>query len=58
MLSTLASAEDIEARSLKIGPIWTRATPPGADTAVGYLTVQNEGHTDDQLGRELINAQP
>ncbi|WP_118134674.1 copper chaperone PCu(A)C [Oceanicella sp. SM1341] len=28
---------------------WTRATPPGATTAGGFLTLTNSGETDDRL---------
>ena len=44
-----ADAGEAVAGSLKIGPVWARATPPGASTAAGYLTVANEGAADDRL---------
>jgi len=28
---------------------WSRPTPPGAPTAVGYLTIANQGHAPDRL---------
>ena len=51
-LSTLvcpALAHTISAGSLTIGPVWTRATPPGASSAGGYLTVVNQGTEPDKL---------
>lgn len=30
---------------------WTRATPPGAKTAAGYLVLRNTGNSDDRLVR-------
>jgi len=31
---------------------WSRPTPPGAPTAVGYLTITNHGHAPDRLMSE------
>ena len=43
-ISTLASAHTvIQGGTLAIGPVWTRATQPGTDTAVGYATIENRG---------------
>ena len=36
-------------RSLTITRLWTNATPPGAPTATGYVTVTNSGTTADRL---------
>src|SRR5689334_17926722 len=35
--------------SLTVSGLWTTATPPGAPTAAGYLTVTNNGVTPDSL---------
>jgi len=34
---------------LVVSQAWTRPTPPGAPTAVGYLVISNHGDTPDQL---------
>jgi periplasmic copper chaperone A len=34
---------------VKIENAWTRATPPGAKTAVGYLVIRNPSATPDRL---------
>jgi copper(I)-binding protein len=34
---------------LTIGHPWSRATPPGAPTAGGYMTVENRGREPDRL---------
>jgi copper(I)-binding protein len=34
---------------LAVVSAWARATPPGADVAAAYLTVENRGDTDDAL---------
>ena len=44
-----ASADDVIAGDLTISGAWTRATPPGAPTAGGYLTITNKGSSDDTL---------
>ncbi|MCX5496265.1 copper chaperone PCu(A)C [Kaistia dalseonensis] len=50
----LVSAQSVFAHEFKVGSIeighpWTRATPPGAAVGGGYLTISNEGSTDDRL---------
>lgn len=47
--STLAVADDYEAGAIRIEHPWTRATPPGADVAGGYLVLENRGASDDRL---------
>ncbi len=42
-------AEPIVAGDLVITQPWTRATPPAAVTGAGYLTITNNGDTDDRL---------
>ena len=48
-LATGALGQTLSAGTLSIGPAWTRATPPGATTAGGYLTVVNHGTEPDKL---------
>jgi copper(I)-binding protein len=50
----LLSADPVLAQEFKAGPIvveqpWSRATPGGAQVAVGYLTIKNEGAAPDRL---------
>lgn len=45
----LALAHGYAAGPLKIGHPWSRATPPAAQVAGGYLTITNTGATDDRL---------
>ncbi|MDZ5699567.1 copper chaperone PCu(A)C [Chelativorans sp. M5D2P16] len=44
-----ALADDYAVGQLEIGQPWARATPPGASTGGGFLTVTNEGETADRL---------
>jgi len=44
-----ALAHEITAGTLELSDLWTRATPPGAPTAAGYLTVTNNGSEADRL---------
>ena len=39
----------VQAGDLSIATAWTRATPPGAKVAGGYLTITNTGNTPDRL---------
>jgi copper(I)-binding protein len=34
---------------VEISDAWSRATPPGAKVAVGYMTLRNQGATADRL---------
>ena len=45
----LTVGEPVVAGSLAITQAWTRATPPGAATGAGYLTISNSGETSDRL---------
>ncbi len=36
---------------IEIENAWTRATPPGAKTAAGYLTIRNKSSSPDHLIR-------
>jgi len=44
-----ASAADYKAGSITIINPWSRATPKGASTAVGYMTIKNAGSSVDRL---------
>jgi len=48
-LVTAAVAHSVTVGSLELTDLWTRATPPGAPTAGGYLTIVNHGDTADRL---------
>ncbi|WP_315720426.1 MULTISPECIES: copper chaperone PCu(A)C [unclassified Bradyrhizobium] len=47
--SPATSAADIKAGDLVISQPWSRATPGGAKTGAGYLTIQNKGSAPDRL---------
>ena len=42
-------ATDYKAGSIEIINPWSRATPKGAQTAIGYMTIKNNGTTPDRL---------
>ena len=46
---TSARADDVKAGDLVISQAWSRATPGGAKTGGGYLTIENKGTTPDKL---------
>jgi periplasmic copper chaperone A len=48
-LTAPAHAQDYTLGDLRIGHPWTRATPPSARVAAGYLTVENKGAAADRL---------
>lgn len=48
-LTAPAFAEDVTLGALTISAPWARATPPGAPTGAGYLTITNAGSTADTL---------
>ena len=45
----MAEQEPIMIGAIAITTAWARATPPGAPTAAGYLTITNSGDTDETL---------
>jgi copper(I)-binding protein len=49
LLATSARAEDVKAGDLVISQAWSRATPGGAKTGGGYLTIENKGSAPDRL---------
>jgi len=46
---TAAVAADYDVGSIHIAQPWARATPKGASSGAGYLTVTNKGTTPDRL---------
>jgi periplasmic copper chaperone A len=48
-LATAVAAKDYNAGSIEIVNPWSRATPKGAQTAIGYMTIKNNGATPDRL---------
>jgi hypothetical protein len=44
-----SAANEVKAGELVIGHPWTRATPKGARTGAGYLTITNHGQQPDRL---------
>jgi hypothetical protein len=49
VITTSAMANDYKAGSMEIVNPWSRATPKGASTAIGYMTIKNNGTTPDRL---------
>jgi hypothetical protein len=49
LIATPASAAPVTVGSLTLDAMWTRATPPGAPSAGGYLTISNTGSEADTL---------
>ena len=49
LLAAPALAHSVPLGSLELTDLWTRATPPGAPTAAGYLTITNKGSEADTL---------
>jgi copper(I)-binding protein len=48
-LSAVAIAQAEQIGQLSISQPWTRATPPKAQTAGGFLTIENAGASSDRL---------
>jgi copper(I)-binding protein len=44
-----ARAEEVKAGDLVISQAWSRATPGGAKTGGGFLTIENKGNAPDRL---------
>jgi copper(I)-binding protein len=49
LLAPCARAEDVKVGDLVITEAWSRATPGGAKTGGGYLTIENKGAASDRL---------
>lgn len=56
VIATSAMANDYKAGSLEIMSPWSRATPKGASTAIGYMTIKNNGTASDRLIGGSINV--
>lgn len=48
-LSAPALARGHSTGAIRVSDAWSPATPPGAPTAAGYLTITNAGRTADRL---------
>jgi periplasmic copper chaperone A len=49
LITTSATATDFKAGKLTISDPWSRATPKGAQTAIGYMTIRNDGLSPERL---------
>lgn len=49
LAATAASAADYDVGSIHVAQPWARATPKGASSGAGYLTVTNHGTAPDRL---------
>ena len=49
LFATSVRAEDVKAGDLVITQAWARATPGGAKTGGGFLTIENKGSAADRL---------
>jgi len=49
LLAAPARAEEVKAGDLVISQAWSRATPGGAKTGGGFLTIENKGGAPDRL---------
>jgi copper(I)-binding protein len=49
LVVSAASAEEVKAGDLVITQAWSRATPGGAKTGGGFLTIENKGSSPDKL---------
>ena len=49
LLPVLAFGHSYAAGAIKVGHPWSRATPPGAQVAGGFLTITNTGKSEDRL---------
>ena len=49
LLAVPARAEDVKAGDLVISQAWSRATPGGAKTGGGFVTIENKGSAPDRL---------
>jgi len=57
-INATAMATDYKVGSLEIGSPWSRATPKGSQTAIGYMTIKNNGTTPDRLiGGSIVVAE-
>src|SRR5262249_40437007 len=49
LVAVPARAQEVKAGDLVISQAWSRATPKGAKTGGGYLTIENKGSAADRL---------
>ena len=49
LVTASAAATDYRAGTLTISDPWSRATPKGAQTAIGYMAIRNDGHSPERL---------
>src|ERR1700758_3173669 len=49
LLAAPVRAEEVKAGDLVISQAWSRATPGGAKTGGGFLTIENKGSAPDRL---------
>jgi len=49
LVATSALSHDFQGGSIRIDHPWSRATPPGAPVAGGYLKIENAGAEPDRL---------
>jgi len=49
LAASSASGEQVKSGSISVDSAWSRATAPGVDIGVGYLTIKNDGDTPDRL---------
>lgn len=49
LAATSAFAHDYKIGAIEVGHPWSRATPPTAPSAVGFLTLANKGTAPDRL---------
>lgn len=49
LISTSAMAADYKVGAIEIMAPWSRATPKGAPTAIGYMSIKNNGTAPDRL---------
>jgi periplasmic copper chaperone A len=50
-----ALADSVKAGDLTIESPWARATPKGSPVGAGYLTIKNDGETDDRLSGVTVD---
>jgi copper(I)-binding protein len=56
LIGPSAQAEDVKAGDLVITQAWSRATPGGAKTGAGFLTIENKGAAPDRLTGAAADA--
>ena len=49
LIAPTAAADAVKVGTLELSGLWTRATPPKAPSAGGYLTIINKGNQPDRL---------